>query len=230
MERPSVKAEPASKNERRLNMKVIFLGDSITDVGRNSTNGSMISIGQGYPLIVTAKLSAAFPGRYVFYNTGVSGSRVVDLYARVKSDAWDIDPDVVSILVGVNDVWHEYMELHSGVDASRYETIYRMLLTDTKRACPHVKHMLLEPFCLCGSATEPYWPEFQQEVALRAKIVRKLAAEFRCCYVPLQERFDAACRQQPGSYWLADGGHPTPAGHQILADAWLGAFPSIQQC
>lgn len=98
-------------------MKIVFLGDSITDVGKNLTNGSTIAIGQGYPLIVDAKLSASFPGKYEFHNAGVSGSRVVDLYARIKSDAWNRLPDVISILIGVNDVWHEYMEHHGGVDA-----------------------------------------------------------------------------------------------------------------
>ena len=208
-------------------MKIVFLGDSITDVGKNLTNGSTIAIGQGYPLIVDAKLSASFPGKYEFHNAGVSGSRVVDLYARIKSDAWNRSPDVISILVGVNDVWHEYMEHHGGVDAKRYEAVYRMLLHDTFERLPNVKVMLLEPFALKASATEEIWDTFESEVLLRAEAVKRLSDEFNLTFIPLQEKLREACTLQPASYWLADGVHPTPAGHQLIADAWLEAFAKI---
>ena len=85
-------------------MKILFLGDSITDVGRNTTNGSLVSIGQGYPLLVDACLSVKYPGEYAFENLGVSGNRIVDVYARIKIDCWNHGPDLVSVLIGVNDV------------------------------------------------------------------------------------------------------------------------------
>lgn len=207
-------------------MNVVYLGDSITDVGRNTEMGSMVSIGQGYALITSAWLSAKYPGKYSFRNAGVSGSRIVDLYSRIKADAWNHEPEVISILAGVNDVWHE-LEAANGVDAERFETVYRMLLADTKKRFPNVKFMLLEPFVLRAGATEGKWEAFSSEVALRAAAVRKLAAEFDCGFVPLQGMFEQASQIQPAPYWLADGVHPTPAGHQLIADAWLKAFQNI---
>lgn len=208
-------------------MKVVFLGDSITDAGRNTTNGSMVSIGQSYPLILDAKLSVSEPGKYEFINTGVSGSRIVDIYARIKTDAWNEQPDIISILIGVNDVWHEFMEHHGGVDAKRFEAVYRMLLADTLERFPKVKFLMLEPFILYAVATQEKWDEFYHEVRLRADAVQRIAAEFHQVFVPLQNVFDQASTIQPAEYWLADGVHPTPAGHQLIADAWLSTFQNI---
>ena len=101
--------------------KVMFQGDSITDVGRNTERGSLQSIGQGYPLICTAKLTASFPGKYKIENRGVSGNRIVDVYARIKRDLWNLEPDYLSCLIGVNDVWHEVGH-QNGVDAPRFAT------------------------------------------------------------------------------------------------------------
>ena len=207
--------------------KIVFLGDSITDVGRNNTNGSLSSIGQGYPLIVSAKLGAEYPCAYEFDNTGISGSRVVDLYARIKADAWNKTPDVISILIGVNDVWHELGDIPNGVDAERFERVYRMLLSDSVARVPNVKFLLLEPFVLRASATEEQWAIFSKEVPLRANAVKKLAKEFNAGFVGLQEKFDQACKLAPAPYWIGDGVHPTVAGHQLIADAWLHSFKEL---
>lgn len=208
-------------------MKIVCLGDSITDAGKNSSAGSMTSIGQGYALITAAKLSASDPQKYAFCNSGISGSRIVDLYARIKVDAWNHAPDVISILVGVNDVWHELGDPPNGVDTRRFENVYRMLLRDTLERFPNVKFLLLEPFVLRGVATEEKWDVFPQEVYARAAVVRKLAAEFGATFVPLQKPLEDACEKAPASYWLADGVHPTPAGHQLIADAWFEAFTNL---
>ena len=201
--------------------RIVFLGDSITDAGRNNTNGSLSSIGQGYPLIVSAKLGAEYPCAYEFDNTGISGSRVVDLYA------WNKTPDIISILIGVNDVWHELGEIPNGVDAERFECVYRMLLSDTVARFPNIKFLLLEPFVLRASATEEHWDVFSKEVPLRANAVKKLAKEFNAGFAGLQEKFDQACNLAPASYWLGDGVHPTVAGHQLIADAWLHSFNEL---
>lgn len=204
-------------------MNVIFLGDSITDAGRNTERGSAASIGQSYTMIVAAKLGAKYPNRFHFINTAVSGSKVVDLYARIQSDAWNQNPWCISILVGVNDVCHA----PCGVDARRYEKVYRMLLQDTREHIPDVKFLLLEPFVLCTPEVQDNWKYLNEEVLLRAQIVKCLANEVSAYFVPLQSRFDNACKSASASYWLIDGIHPTPAGHQLIADAWLEAFAKI---
>ena len=205
-------------------MKILFLGDSITDVGRTTNNGSLISIGQGYPLLVDACLSVKYPGEYTFENLGISGNRIVDVYARIKADCWNRKPDLVSILIGVNDVWHEFGG-HNGVEADRFYNVYRMLVTDTKRALPESRKMILmEPFVLKASATEGAWEAFRSETEKRAEAVRRIAGETGQIFLPLQAMFDEAAQKMPASYWLGDGVHPTPAGHGLIADAWVKCF------
>lgn len=204
-------------------MKILFQGDSITDVGRNTERGSQQSIGQGYALMVTGELGARYPGQYTFENRGISGNRIVDLYARIKVDCWNLEPDVISILLGVNDVWHEFGN-GNGVEANRFENVYRMLIEDSLAKLPNVKFMLLEPFALPGTATEGKWDEFFGEVVKRSQIVQKLAQEYKLSFVPLQKKLEDACKLCPPEYWLSDGVHPSPAGHRLIADAWLEVF------
>ena len=203
-------------------MKILFLGDSITDVGRDRSNPD--SLGAGYPLLVGARLGADAPGRYVFRNTGIGGDRSVDIYARVKADCWNWGPDVLSLLAGINDVWHELGGIPNGVDADRFYRVYRMLVQDTLERLPDLTLLLMEPFVLPGTGTSGNWEVFAREVPLRAKAVREIAGEFRARCLALQPLFDGACRRCPPEYWLMDGVHPTPAGHQLIADAWLDLF------
>ena len=205
-------------------MKILFLGDSITDVGRNTHNGSLVSIGQGYPLLVDGCLSVKYPGEYEFENLGISGNRIVDVYARIKADCWNHAPDLISILIGVNDVWHEFGG-RNGVEADRFYNVYKMLVTDTKKALPESRKMILmEPFVLKASATEGAWDLFRGETEKRAEAVRRIAEETGQIFLPLQAMFDEAAKKMPASYWLGDGVHPTPAGHQLIADAWVKTF------
>lgn len=203
--------------------KILFLGDSITDTGRNTEAGSTESIGQGYVVIIAGTLGVKAPKQYEITNRGISGNRIVDLYARIKSDCWNLAPDVISILIGVNDVWHEFANCN-GVDASRYEEMYRILIKETKKRLPSVKFLVMEPFVLQGSATMEHWEEFRFEVSKRAAVARSIAQEFDCTFVPLQKAFDEALKKAPADYWLKDGVHPTPAGHGLIAAEWLKAY------
>ncbi len=206
-------------------MRILFLGDSITDADRSRDNDTL---GCGYPVMVAGDLGFAEPGCHTFLNRGISGNRVVDLYARIKADVWNLEPDVMSILIGVNDVSHE-LGAHNGVDAQRFEKVYRMLLEDTKAACPDLKIILMEPFVLPGTATAEDWEYFHTEVAKRAEVTRNLAEEFHLPLVLLQERLNQACENAPAGCWLVDGVHPTAAGHRMLANAWLEIYHKIEK-
>lgn len=205
-------------------MQIVFQGDSITDVGRNTNNGSLISIGQGYPLMVTGDLGVKYPGKLTFVNRGISGNRVVDIYARIKADCWNLQPDVLSLLIGVNDVWHEYGAVPNGVDAKRFENVYRMLVEDTLERFPKIRIMALEPFVLPGPAVDERWELFHSEVLLRAEAVKRVSEQYGSIFIPLQKKLEDACALQPSTYWLGDGVHPTPAGHRLIADEWEKAF------
>lgn len=203
-------------------MQIVFQGDSITDCGRNDWN-----LGVGYAFLCSATLAAEQPLQHAFYNRGISGHRVTDLFARWKKDCLALKPDFLSILVGINDVWHEFYETPNGVDPETFEKVYDMLLEQTFKTLPNIKIVLMEPFVVHGSATDDRWEEFTAGAAVRRAAVRRLAEKYALPTIPLQEIFDKAITRAPADYWTHDGVHPTPAGHRLIADAWLQAFHAV---
>ena len=168
-------------------MKILFQGDSITDANRNRAN--IHDLGQGYAKFAAPLIEAAMPNtEFEFIDLGISGNRSDDILARAKTDIVDIDPDVISILIGINDVWHEIYG-QNGVEIARFEKVYRMMIEDTKAQLPNVKFILCEPFVLKGSATEEKYEEFC-EVKNYAAVVQKLAKEYGIPFVSLQDKFD----------------------------------------
>jgi len=202
---------------------VLFQGDSITDAGRNrdakepNTAGAL---GNGYPLLVAAAVLAARPtSGYQFFNRGISGNKVPDLQARWTADTTDLQPDVLSILIGVNDFWHKLDHGYNGT-VQDYEQQYTALLDETPKALPHVRLIVLEPFVLRTGAVDARWfPEFDQRRAAAARVARHAKAAF----VGLQAILDRHARIAPPVYWAADGVHPTPAGHAVIAEEWRRA-------
>lgn len=203
---------------------ILFQGDSITDAGRSREDDSFTGI--GYPTLVKSELSFEYPNQFVWYNKGISGNRVVDLYARIKADIINLKPDIMSILIGVNDVWHE-IGSQNGVDAEKYFKVYSMLIEEIKEALPSVQIMILEPFVLKASATEECWEQFQSEVKKRAAKAKKIAEKYDLLFVPLQDKFDEALQSAPANYWLMDGVHPTAAGHELIKREWVCAFKKL---
>ncbi|MHA9738315.1 GDSL-type esterase/lipase family protein [Robinsoniella peoriensis] len=152
---------------------ILFQGDSITDAGRTSSSDPFYALGCGYPLLTAARLLyEKSHTQYHFLNKGISGNRIVDLYARWKEDTLNQKPDVISILIGVNDVWHEYQD-HSGVDASKFENMYDLLLEETKAALPQVQLVLCEPFILPIGEVLNHTERWMTDMALRRVIVKK---------------------------------------------------------
>lgn len=203
---------------------ILFQGDSITDVARSRENKD--SMGMGYANMATGELGYLYPGEYKAYNRGISGNRVVDIYARWKIDCLNLKPDYLSILIGVNDVWHEIMA-QNGVDAEKFEVIYDMLLNETRAALPDVKIILLEPFLLRYTATEENWEYFNEEVAKRREAVKRLAKRHGLPTIPLQDIFDEALKKAPVEFWTVDGVHPSTAGHGLMAKEWVKAFKNL---
>lgn len=203
---------------------ILFQGDSITDAGRARDDDN--NVGIGYPVLVKGTLGFEHPGEYTFLNRGISGNRVVDVYARIKSDIINLKPDVMSILIGVNDVWHEFF-MENGVDAEKYYTIYSMMIGEIKAALPDIKIMILEPFVLKGTVTEEAWDVFRSEVEKRAAKARIIAEKFNLPFIPLQDKFDAATLLAPAEFWLKDGVHPTTEGNELIKREWLKFFKEL---
>lgn len=202
---------------------VLFQGDSITDCGRNRTvtdPNAPAALGSGYPFLVAAAALAAYPERALrFYNRGVSGNKVPDLQQRWADDALALKPTILSILIGVNDFWHKLDHGYTGTVAD-YERQFAALLEQTRSALPRVRVIVLEPFVLrCGAVDARWFPEFDERRAAAARV----AGHAKATFVPLQKPFDALARRAGPAYWAADGVHPTPAGHAVIAEYWRRA-------
>ena len=205
------------------NTKILFQGDSLTDGARGRSDDLNHILGHGYVYLIAARLCADLPDLNLhFINRGCSGNTVLDLQARWKEDTLDLVPDVVSILIGVNDVCAELYG-NAGVSAEQYEDTYRRVLTMTQAALPIVQLVLCEPFILPVGPLRARWPEHRAKIDLCREITERLSTEFNAVLVRSQHLFDVACATSSPEYWMWDGIHPMPAGHELLARAWLSA-------
>jgi lysophospholipase L1-like esterase len=201
---------------------ILFQGDSITDAGRSRDKAaepnSFAALGNGYAWLAAAQLliDKAEAGLKNF-NRGISGNKVYQLAERWQTDCLDLKPDVLSILIGVNDFWHKQKHGYEGT-LEKYETGYRALLKRTKDALPDVKLVICEPFVLkVGAVDDAWFPEFDGYRAAAKRVAEEAGAVF----VPFQSMFDAAAKIAPPAHWAADGVHPTTHGAALMAHAWL---------
>ena len=206
-------------------MRILFYGDSITDMHHDqSVDGAIYSYGSGYPFVVMSKLSERNPNEFFVINRGIGGNRITDLYSRIKRDVWNLKPDVLSILVGVNDVWHELEPAwRNGVDIDRFDRMYRMLLDDTMKVIPDTKIMLCEPFILHGKTTDLMIEGFSR-VFDYAKVVRQIAKDYNLPFVELQKPLSEAAEKYGPEPYLYDGVHPMVAGATLIANEWIKVF------
>ncbi len=194
--------------------RILFQGDSITDGNRGRNDDPNHILGHGYVFIIAAKFGASFPElQLAFLNRGISGNKVSDLAARWQKDTLDLKPDVLCILVGVND--------HSAkMPLDQYERVYDQLLSDARAINPNLRLILGEPFSLPVGSKKADWEHWSAGMKDRQEIVAKLAQKYHAALVRFQRAFDDACRTAPAEYWIWDGIHPTYSGHQIMADEW----------
>jgi len=194
--------------------RILFQGDSITDGNRGRNADPNHILGHGYAFIVAAKYGAAFAALNLdFINRGVSGNTVLDLRKRWTEDMIELKPDVLSILIGINDESH-------GVPLEQYEQVYDELLTQAEVANPKIRIVLCEPFTLAVGKRKENWVAWRAGVQARQDVVARLAAKHQTALVRFQPVFDAACKVAPAEHWIWDGVHPTYSGHQLMADEW----------
>ena len=201
---------------------ILFQGDSITDAGRDKRREGNVNdknaLGRGYVYSITTQLLADRAGDGLqIYNRGISGNKVFQLADRWDKDCLDLKPDILSILIGVNDIWHSLNGNYEGT-VDKYEKDYRALLERTRKELPNVQLVICEPFVLrCGAVNDKWFPEFDKYRA----VSRKMSKEFNALFVPFQSMFDDALKQVSPSYWAGDGVHPSMAGAYLMAQEWL---------
>lgn len=217
-------SHPVSGGLIGTNSVILFQGDSITDAGRdrarekNANDGR--ALGSGYAYFAAAQLLAERPADGLkIYNRGISGNKAFQLAERWDADCISLKPDLVSVLIGVNDIWHRLNGQYNGT-LEVYEKDYRALLERTRQALPGVKLVICEPFVLrCGAVNDKWFPDFD---GYRAA-AKRIAAEFNALFIPSQSMFDEAARKAPPAHWAGDGVHPTMAGAYLMARTWVQA-------
>ena len=201
---------------------ILFQGDSITDAGRDKSKigeaNKQSAMGNGYAWLAGAELLVDQPkANYSVFNRGISGNKVFQLAERWDKDCLDLKPNLISILIGVNDIWHKLNGNYSGT-VEIYERDYMALLERTRKALPKVKLVICEPFVLrCGAVTDKWFPEFDQYRAA----AKRVSEAFHATFVPFQAMFDEAIKYAPPAHWAGDGVHPTNAGASLMAHNWL---------
>ncbi|MBC8097730.1 MAG: SGNH/GDSL hydrolase family protein [Akkermansiaceae bacterium] len=197
--------------------RILFQGDSITDGNRGRSADPNHILGHGYAFIVAAKYGAAYADRKLeFMNRGISGNTVPDLEKRWQTDTLDLKPDVLSVLIGVNDN-------SRNVPPDAFEQKYDQLLAAVKAVNPNIRLVLCEPFTLAVGSRKTNWETWNAGLRQRQEIVARLAKKHDAAWVRFQRVFDDACKAAPAEYWIWDGVHPTYSGHQLMADEWVRA-------
>ncbi len=223
----STRAKPTAERfpVLRRNATVLFVGDSITDGGRARTgNDYNHTMGQSYAFVIAARLGDELAERNLtFLNRGISGNTVADLQQRWQADVLGSKPEVITILVGINDtLWPR------GESLARFETGYDHLLQETIAALPSVTIILGEPFILPVGRQEANYAATRAEVQKRQQVIARLAAKYHLPLIRYQDIFDQATERAPADHWSWDGVHPHYAGHGLMADAWIRTIAELQ--
>jgi lysophospholipase L1-like esterase len=195
--------------------RILFQGDSITALGRGMTADPNHILGHSYVFLIAAKYGAMLPQRnLVFINSAIGGNKLADMAARWQADTLDLKPDLLSILIGINDVGHD-------IPFEQFEPAYDKILAASVAANPKLRIVLGEPFTLPVGKRKDDWEHWHAEVQKRQQVVAKLAVKYHSALVQYQRVFDDACRRAPAEYWIWDAVHPTYSGHQLMADEWV---------
>lgn len=198
-------------------IKILFQGDSITDAGRDKRNYH--HMGLGYPKFVVEMLSAKYPDvDFEFINFGISGNRTHELFDRLYADCICFQPDVVSILIGINDVWHRYGGARIATTDEQIELNYRCILERLKNETS-AKILMLQPY------TEGEKQAHMRDEVERVKlIVNKLADQYADSYIKLDDLMHADENYGKPDYFTPDGVHPNPTGAAYIAKLYVEAI------
>jgi lysophospholipase L1-like esterase len=206
---------------KKDHLNFLFQGDSITDGNRGRSKDPNHILGHGYAFSIASRAGASFPEQAnQFYNRGISGNKITDLQQRWQTDTLDLKPDVLSILVGVNDT-DSVVKQQDIVTVEKYEEVYRLLLAQTRTQLPDCILVLCEPFIMPVGKVKDNWTIWNEDMQKRQIVVAALAKEYKAVFVPLQKIFTAAVSRAAADYWVWDGIHPTYSGHELITREWI---------
>ena len=200
-------------------LKLLFQGDSVTDAGRDKRN--FHDMGKGYPHFAARGIREALPDAEIeMINLGISGNRTDQLFDRLYLDAIELAPDVISILIGINDVWHRFGASRIETTPEQTEANYRAILERIK-AQTSAKIVMLQPFLLDCEKNQHLRPGLDGLLP----IIKRLADEYADLYIPLDELFAEAMQTQPEPcYYSADGVHPNENGAAFIGEHYAKAI------
>jgi acyl-CoA thioesterase I len=200
----------------KKNAIILFQGDSITDCGR--LQDQWHGWGNGYVKQIASTLSARFASLDLkFVNRGISGNRACDLETRWDDDALAIQPDILSILIGINDTWRRF-DRNDPTSTESFAASYDAILQKTRKHLPDCRIIILEPFLLPVPEDRRAW---RDDLDPKIAAIRDLARRHANGYIPLDGIFAAASVQREPAFWAGDGVHPSTFGHSLIADEWM---------
>ena len=218
----AITANSQHKLKASNGMVILFQGDSITDGNRGRSTDPNHIMGHGYAFSIASRLGADFPEkRLIFYNRGISGNSVNDLTNRWQAETLDLKPDVLSILIGINDSSSVVFKREPIITVEKYEEEYKSLIIQTKAKFPEIVLVLCEPFILPVGKVKNNWDAYKTDIVQRQSVVRKLASQYGTVFVSFQDVFNKACEKASADYWIWDGVHPTVPGHELMAREWI---------
>ncbi|GAB3794184.1 SGNH/GDSL hydrolase family protein [Spirosoma humi] len=209
-------------SDKDTGLVFLFQGDSITDGNRGRSTDPNHIMGHGYAFSIASRIGADFPDRdFVFYNRGISGNKLTDLQKRWPTDTLDLKPDVLSILIGINDTAATIDKSNEAITMVQFETIYRSLLEESRQRKPDMLLVLGIPFVYPVGKRSENWEQWRADTAARQVVIRKLATEFDAVLVDYPAVLDKAIARKNAEYWVWDGIHPTVSAHELMAREWI---------
>lgn len=207
------------KGMTAMEKTILFQGDSVTDAGRTSDNSEL---GGGYPLLVSNMLKEGGSASVVL-NRAISGNRTIDLVNRWDRDTIDLRPDVLSVLIGVNDCWRKF-DQNDETPIEKIRENYDNILSRTVKALPDIRIIILEPFLLPIPEDRVGWRSTLDPII---QVSREMALKYRAKYIPLDGMLNAVGIESDYEKYCPDGVHPTPLGHQLIAQEWIKAYQRL---
>ncbi|MGD9928389.1 MAG: SGNH/GDSL hydrolase family protein [Mangrovibacterium sp.] len=214
--------KPRFEKPEKENLRFLFQGDSITDGNRGRNDDPNHILGHGYCFAVSSRIGADFPQYgFQFINRGISGNTLSDLEKRWQTDTLDLKPDVLSLLVGINDVNALVDNRENSLDAQAFESTYRQLLTSSREQNPNLLIVLGLPFFVASGWRKDQYEKWHPLTIERAEIVKQIATSFDAVWIDYPAVFEKAQQRAPIDYWIWDGVHPTAFGHELMAREWI---------